>query len=98
MYTKNTDENIESLVMPLFEVVVYPKSRAKFLADKVTGELLSTEIKNAEPVYAVGLTVKSGITMLSLLSSVCSEYIVNRLIFIKLFSQLSRSFQLFSLN
>ncbi|MDD3247310.1 MAG: endopeptidase La [Methanosarcina sp.] len=60
MYTKNTDENIENIVMPLFEVVVYPKSRAKFLADKATGEILSTEMKNAEPVYAVGLTVKSG--------------------------------------
>ncbi|KKH48374.1 endopeptidase La [Methanosarcina sp. 1.H.A.2.2] len=60
MNSEKTDDNRESIVMPLFEVVVYPKSRAKFLADKVTGEILSTDIKNAEPVYAVGLTVKSG--------------------------------------
>ncbi|MDY9927777.1 endopeptidase La [Methanosarcina sp.] len=60
MYSEQTDNNVESLVMPLFEIVVYPKSRAKFLADKVTGEILLAEMKNAESVYAVGLTVKSG--------------------------------------
>jgi len=60
MYTEQTDDNRESIVMPLFEVVVYPKSRAKFLADKVTGEILLNDMKNAESVYAIGLTVKSG--------------------------------------
>jgi len=60
MYTEQPDENRESIVMPLFEVVVYPKSRAKFLADKVTGELLLNDMKNAESVYAIGLTVQSG--------------------------------------
>jgi ATP-dependent Lon protease len=59
MYSEQTDNNIESLVMPLFEIVVYPRSRAKFLADKVTGEILLAEMKNAESVYAIGLTVKS---------------------------------------
>jgi ATP-dependent Lon protease len=60
MYPEQPDENRESIVMPLFEVVVYPKSRAKFLADKVTGELLLNDMKNAESVYAIGLTVESG--------------------------------------
>lgn len=60
MYPEQPDENRESIVMPLFEVVVYPKSRAKFLADKVTGETLLNDMKNAESVYAIGLTVQSG--------------------------------------
>ncbi|HII80081.1 MAG TPA: AAA family ATPase, partial [Methanosarcina sp.] len=60
MHSEQTDDNRESIVMPLFEVVVYPKSRAKFLADKVTGEILLNDMKNAESVYAIGLTVKSG--------------------------------------
>jgi len=60
MYPEQPDENRESIVMPLFEVVVYPKSRAKFLADKVTGEILLNDMKNAKSVYAIGLTVQSG--------------------------------------
>lgn len=60
MYTEQAENNRESLIMPLFEVVVYPKGRAKFLADKVTGEILLAEMKTTEAVYAVGLTVKSG--------------------------------------
>ncbi|AKB28045.1 ATP-dependent protease La Type I [Methanosarcina siciliae C2J] len=60
MYPEQPDENRECIVMPLFEVVAYPKSRAKFLADKVTGEILLNDMKNAESVYAIGLTVKSG--------------------------------------
>jgi ATP-dependent Lon protease len=60
MYPEQPDENRESLVMPLFDIVVYPRSRAKFLADKVTGEILLREMKTSESVHAVGLTVKSG--------------------------------------
>ena len=60
MYSKQTDDNKESIVIPLFEIVVYPKSRTKFLADKITGEILLTEMKNSEFVNAIGLTVKSG--------------------------------------
>lgn len=60
MYPEQPDENRESLVMPLFDIVVYPQSRAKFLADKVTGEILLKEMKTSESVHAVGLTVKSG--------------------------------------
>ena len=44
MYPEQPDENRESIVMPLFDVVVYPKSRAKFLADKVTGETLLNDM------------------------------------------------------
>lgn len=60
MYSEQTGENREKLVVPLFEIVVYPKSRTKLMADKVTGEILLNEMKNAESVSAIGLTVKSG--------------------------------------
>ncbi len=60
MYSKKTEDNRESIVIPLFDIVVYPKSRTKFLADKITGEMLLTEMKNGEFVNAIGLTVKSG--------------------------------------
>ena len=61
MNSRQTDNIRESIVIPLFEIVVYPKTRTKFLADKTTGEILLNEMKNIEPVYAIGLTVKSGI-------------------------------------
>lgn len=60
MYSKKTEDNRESIVIPLFDIVVYPKSRTKFLADKITGEMLLTDMKNGEFVNAIGLTVKSG--------------------------------------
>ncbi len=60
MYSEQTGENREKLVVPLFEIVIYPKSRTKLMADKVTGEILLNEMKNAEFVNAIGLTVKSG--------------------------------------
>jgi ATP-dependent Lon protease len=60
MYPRQTEDDRESVVIPLFEIVVYPKSRTKFMADKITGEMLLTDMKNAEPTYAIGLTVKSG--------------------------------------
>lgn len=60
MYSQEADDNREKLVVPLFEIVVYPKSRTKLMTDKVTGEILLNEMKNAEFVNAVGLTVKSG--------------------------------------
>ena len=59
MYSEQTYGNRESLVMPLFDIVVYPQSRAKFLADRVTGEILLAEMKKSESVHAIGLTVKS---------------------------------------
>ena len=60
MYSQQADDNREKLVVPLFEIVVYPKSRTKLIADKVTGEILLNEMKNSEFVNAIGLTVKSG--------------------------------------
>lgn len=60
MYPRQTEDDRESIVIPLFEIVIYPKSRTKFMADKITGEMLLTDMKNAEPTYAIGLTVKSG--------------------------------------
>ncbi|MGI5992449.1 MAG: endopeptidase La [Methanosarcina sp.] len=60
MYSQKADDNREKLVVPLFEIVVYPKSQTKLMADKVTGEVLINEMKNSEFVKAVGLTVMSG--------------------------------------
>ncbi|MFY1112166.1 MAG: endopeptidase La [Methanosarcinaceae archaeon] len=60
MDTKQTDYSRESLVIPLFEVVVYPESRTKIRVDKDTGEALLAGMKNAEYAYTVGLTAKSG--------------------------------------
>jgi len=61
MYNRQIDDNRESIVIPLFETVIYPKSRTKLLANKITGEILLNQMKDAQFVYAVGLTVKSGI-------------------------------------
>lgn len=59
MYSQQTHVSRESVVIPLFEIVVYPHSRTKFLIDKTTGKMLLTEMKNGEPVHAIGLTVKT---------------------------------------
>jgi ATP-dependent Lon protease len=61
MYPGKIEDYRESIVIPLFETVVYPKSRTKLLANKITGELLLNKMKDAEFTYAVGLTVKSGV-------------------------------------
>jgi ATP-dependent Lon protease len=61
MNSRQTDNIRESIVIPLFEIIVYPKTRTKFLIDKTTCEMLLSEMKNIEPVYAIGLTVKSGL-------------------------------------
>jgi len=54
------DEPEEKIVIPLYEVVVYPNSRTKFQVDKTIGDHLLSGVKNAESAYAVGLTIKSG--------------------------------------
>ena len=65
MHTEKTDdiqEKItESIVIPLFEIVVFPDSRTKFQVDRATGELLLAAMAHSDITYAVGLTVKSGI-------------------------------------
>jgi ATP-dependent Lon protease len=50
----------EAVVLPLFEIVIYPDSRTKFNVDKATGELLLATLKNGGAARAIGLTVKSG--------------------------------------
>ena len=50
----------ETMVIPLFEAVVYPKSRTKFKVDAATGKALLTAANGTEPVYAVGLSIRSG--------------------------------------
>lgn len=60
MHFQLTKENREGLVIPLFEMVVYPKSQTKFLADKNTGKTLLKEMEDDSFAYAVGLTLKRG--------------------------------------
>jgi ATP-dependent Lon protease len=60
MQSEKTDDTGEKIVIPLFEIVVYPNSRTKFQVDRATGDLLLASIENPEAAYAVGLTVKSG--------------------------------------
>ena len=60
MQSVYTDNSQEKIVIPLYEIVVYPDSRTKFSVDRATGELLLAGLKDTEAAYAVGLTVKSG--------------------------------------
>ena len=50
----------EKLVIPLFEIVVFPNSRTKFPVDQATGVLLLDAMKDTKGAHAVGLTLKSG--------------------------------------
>jgi ATP-dependent Lon protease len=56
----DTKAKMEKIVIPLFEIVVYPDSRTKFQVDRATGDLLLAGIEDPNDAYAVGLTVKSG--------------------------------------
>lgn len=60
MQPTQPDDSGEKIIIPLFEVVVYPNNRTKFRVDQATGDLLLAEITDAGAAYAVGLTVKSG--------------------------------------
>ena len=60
MQSGSTKESGEKLVIPLFELVVYPESRTKFQVDPATGELLREAMKEETHAHAIGLTVKSG--------------------------------------
>jgi len=57
MPTEKTDE---LMVIPLFDIVVYPESRTKFHVDRATGELLLEAMDDERSAHAIGLTVKSG--------------------------------------
>jgi ATP-dependent Lon protease len=50
----------ELLVIPLFDLVVYPDTRTKFGVDKRTGELLLPTRDEDGTISAIGLTVKAG--------------------------------------
>jgi len=56
------DKTAEKMVIPLFEIIVYPDSRTKFPVDQATGELLLAAMENEgeDEAHAIGLTVKSG--------------------------------------
>ncbi|MDO9325610.1 MAG: endopeptidase La [Methanoregula sp.] len=54
------DERKEHIVIPLFEIVVYPDSQTKFRVDRATGEILLAAMTGDETSDAVGLTVRSG--------------------------------------
>ena len=60
MQSAQTDNTQETLVIPLFEIVLYPGSRTKFNVDTATGDLLLAAMKKDKTAYAVALTVKSG--------------------------------------
>ena len=60
MQSEKSDDTQEKLVIPLFEIVVYPDSRTKFSVDRATGDLLLAEMKDTQAGYAAGFTVKSG--------------------------------------
>ncbi|MFA5347594.1 MAG: endopeptidase La [Methanoregula sp.] len=60
MQSEHTDNSQEKIVIPLYEIVVYPDSRTKFSVDRATGDLLLAGLKDTDASYAVGLTVKSG--------------------------------------
>jgi ATP-dependent Lon protease len=61
MNPPQTDEPEEKIVIPLYDVVVYPNSRTKFQVDKTIGDHILSGVKDAKSAYAVGLTIKSGI-------------------------------------
>jgi ATP-dependent Lon protease len=50
----------ETIVIPLFETVVYPETRTKLQVEAAVGEALIAAMKSDGSASAVGLTVKSG--------------------------------------
>lgn len=61
MQPELTDDTKELMVLPLFEIVVYPDSRTKFPVDRATGDLLLTGMEEGESAHVIGLTVKGGV-------------------------------------
>ncbi len=61
MQLPHTDTSTETIVVPLFETVIYPKSRAKFRVDDTVGERLLSEMRTAGSARAVGLTVQGDV-------------------------------------
>jgi len=61
MQTTTTDAPEETLVIPLFELVVYPQTQTKFGVDRKTGELILKAEETTGTAHAVALTVRSGV-------------------------------------
>jgi len=60
MYSPQPDTSREDIiVIPLFETVVYPETRAKLPVEAAIGEALIAAVKSEGSVSAVGLTVRS---------------------------------------
>ena len=60
MYIPQPDTSREDIiVIPLFETVVYPETRAKLPVEAAIGEALIAAVKSEGSVSAVGLTVRS---------------------------------------
>ncbi|MDK2939383.1 MAG: ATP-dependent Lon protease [Methanolobus sp.] len=59
MTTQENNTENESIIIRLSEIVVYPESNTKFLADRNAGEILLSKMENEQvATYAVGLTLK----------------------------------------
>lgn len=61
MQTTTTDAPEETLVIPLFELVVYPQTQTKFGVDRKTGDLILKAEETTGAAHAVALTVRSGV-------------------------------------
>jgi len=62
MYSPQPDTSREDIiVIPLFETVVYPETRAKLPVEAAIGEALIAAVKSEGSVSAVGLTMKSDV-------------------------------------
>ena len=60
MHSQETDSPRETIVIPLFDTVVYPRSRTKLPVDPTTGEILTAAVEREGRPHAIGLSVKSG--------------------------------------
>ncbi|MEG3056033.1 MAG: hypothetical protein RQM90_08125 [Methanoculleus sp.] len=61
-YIPQPDTSREDIiVIPLFETVVYPETRAKLPVEAAIGEALIAAVKSEGSVSAVGLTMKSDV-------------------------------------
>ncbi len=60
MQSPQPDVTRETMVIPLFEAVVYPKSRTKFKVDTATGKVLLAALNSTGSAHAVGLAVRDG--------------------------------------
>lgn len=60
MQQSPTDDTQRKPVIPLFELIVYPESRAKFQVDPVTGSGLVEAMRGGGTLEAIGLAVKNG--------------------------------------